>query len=73
MSDIRTALHFDFSDPNWRYGVLLDKDSLDHKIGYAEAAGGEPLPPDASADYRHGWRYFFLKRDCVIPYPDDGE
>jgi hypothetical protein len=57
-------------------GILVDFlptiNSLDHTIGYAEAAGGEPLPPDASADYRHGWRYFFLKRDCMIPEPPDG-
>lgn len=36
--------------------------SLDYAIGYAEAAGGEPLPPDASYEYWQGWSSYFSAR-----------
>lgn len=36
--------------------------SLDYTIGYAEAAGGEPCPPDATYEYWQGWNSYFSAR-----------
>lgn len=47
--------------------------SLDYTIGYAEAAGGEDLPPKPTPDYVRGWWDYFIERDGVkVAFSPDG-